>query len=106
MGVLNINERNFDEKVLRSKVPVLVDFSAEWCGPCKMMNPIIDEVAKELEGRMDIIKINVDEAQGLDANYNVMSIPNMIIFKNGKIAAQMTGAIARDQLIEKINPHL
>jgi len=106
MSVLSVNDQNFDEQVLQSSLPVLVDFAAEWCGPCKMMGPIIDEVAQELDGKIDVAKIDVDQAQSLAGKYNVMSIPNLIIFKNGKVAEQMTGAMAKDQLLAKINPHL
>jgi len=106
MSLLDVNEQNFDEKVLQSEVPVLVDFSAEWCAPCKIMGPILDEVAKEMEGKCHVATINVDEAQILAGKYNIMAIPNMMIFKNGKVAEQITGAMAKEQLLAKINPHL
>ena len=106
MGVLNVTEQSFDEQVLQSSLPVLVDFAAEWCGPCKMMAPILEEVAQELDGKIDIAKIDVDQAQTLAGKYNVMSIPNLMIFKDGKVVEQMKGAMAKDQLLAKINPHL
>lgn len=106
MGAIHVNEQNFSNEVLKSPDPVLVDFAAEWCGPCKMMAPVIEDLADELNGKLRVVKINVDEAQGLAAKYNVMSIPNFIVFKGGKIIDQMTGAMTKEQLIRKITPYL
>ena len=83
MSVLKINEGNFEEEVLKSEKMVLVDFYADWCGPCRMMSPIIDEIAEELQDSVKVGKVNVDENQELAIKYDVMSIPTIIIFKNG-----------------------
>ena len=81
---LKLNSENFEKEVLNSDKPVLVDFYADWCGPCKMMAPIIEEIAEELQGKAKVGKINVDENQELAMKYEVMSIPTLIIYKNGK----------------------
>lgn len=106
MSVLHLTEENFDAQVLKASLPVLVDFWAEWCGPCKMIAPVIDEIAVELKGKVTVGKVNVDEAQELAARYNVMSIPTLLIFKNGEAVAQMVGAMSKDRLLAKIQEQL
>ncbi len=103
MSVLHLTEESFDQEVVNYEGIVLVDFWAEWCGPCKMIAPIIDDLAGDLEGKAKVGKVNVDEAQGLAAKYSVMSIPTLIIFKNGEIVDQVVGVTAKEQLIDKIN---
>ena len=106
MAALHLDQNNFKSEVLQSSTPVLVDFWAEWCGPCKMLSPIIDQVAIELAGKMKIAKLNVDEAPDLAGQYNVMSIPTLLIFKNGEPVDQIVGAMPKDKLLAKINPYL
>ncbi|MBF0510975.1 MAG: thioredoxin [Candidatus Omnitrophica bacterium] len=106
MGALHLDEKNFEDEVLKSSIPVLVDFWAEWCGPCKMIAPVIDQLAVELQGKMKVAKVNVDEASQLAGQYNVMSIPTMLIFKGGEPVDQIIGAMPKDRLLAKINPHL
>ncbi len=106
MGALHLNDKNFEQEVLKSDLPVLVDFWAEWCGPCRAIAPIIEELAGELQGKMKVAKVNVDEAQDLAGNYNVMSIPTLLIFKNGQPVEQIVGALPKPQLLTKIKPHL
>ena len=96
---LNLSSENFEKEVLNSEQPVLVDFYAEWCGPCKMMAPIIEEIAGELQGKAKVGKINVDENQELAMEYNVMSIPTLIIFKDGKEAKRFVGATDKEDLL-------
>ncbi len=105
-SALELNEQNFDTEVTKSTLPVLVDFWAEWCGPCKMMSPIIDQVAAELQGKLKVGKVNVDDAQDLAAQFNIMSIPTMIVFKDGKPVNLVVGAMSKDQLLNKIKPNL
>ena len=106
MGALHLDANNFETEVLKSAVPVLVDFWAEWCGPCKMLSPIVDQLAGELQGKIKIGKVNVDEEPDLAGQFNVMSIPTLLIFKNGQAVDQIVGAMPKDRLLAKLNPHL
>ncbi len=99
-----LNDSNFEAEVLKSEVPVLVDFWAPWCGPCKIMGPIVEEVAKAMEGKpIKIAKMNVDESQETPPKYGIMSIPTLMIFKGGQAVDQMVGVQAKDKLIEKLS---
>ena len=106
MAAIELNEKNFSEEVLKSSIPVLVDFWAEWCGPCRVVGPIVDQIADELKGKLKVAKVNVDDAQELAAQFNVMSIPTLLIFKGGAPVEQMVGAMPKVQLMSKINPHI
>jgi thioredoxin 1 len=106
MSVVELTEKNFEAEVRKSAKPVLVDFWAEWCGPCKMISPIVDEIAKDLDGKLKVAKVNVDDAQELAANFNIMSIPTLIIFKNGEPVEMMVGAMSKEHMMEKITPHV
>ncbi|MFZ5364055.1 MAG: thioredoxin [Patescibacteria group bacterium] len=98
-----LNDQNFENEVLKSDVPVLVDFWASWCGPCKMMGPIVDEVAKELEGKaVKVAKLNVDEASATAEKYNVMSIPTFKIFKGGGVVDEFVGVQAKEEIIKRL----
>lgn len=96
------NDANFESEVLKSEVPVLVDFWAPWCGPCRVMAPVIDELAKEFEGKAKVGKVNVDENKPLAERYSIMSIPTLIIFKNGQVAGQMVGTATKTLLAKKL----
>lgn len=106
MGALQVTEKNFEAEVLKSSTPVLVDFWAEWCGPCKMLSPIIDQLATELQGKMKMTKVNVDDSPELAGQFNVMSIPTLLIFKNGAPIEQIVGAMPKDRLLAKLSPLL
>jgi len=106
MGALHLDEKNFEAEVIKSPLPVLVDFWAEWCGPCKMIGPVIDQLSTELQGKMKIGKVNVDDSAELAGQFNVMSIPTLLIFKGGKPVDQIVGAMPKDKLLAKLNPHL
>lgn len=95
-----ITSENFKKEVLESDIPVLVDFWAPWCGPCRMQGPILEELEKEVEGKVKIGKINVDEESDVASEYNVASIPTLILFKNGQIVNQTVGLHSKDELLE------
>jgi thioredoxin 1 len=102
-GVVVLSDSNFDAEVLQAALPVLVDFWAPWCGPCKSIGPVIDELAKTYAGKLTVAKLNVDEHPQAPARYNVRGIPNLIIFKDGSVVDQIVGAVPKDQLVEAIN---
>ncbi|MBC7197131.1 thioredoxin [Deferribacteraceae bacterium V6Fe1] len=97
---------NFKSEVLDSDVPVLVDFWAVWCGPCKMLTPTIDQIAKEFEGKAKVGKVNVDDNQQLAAQFGIMSIPTVIIFKGGKVVEQFIGVQPKGVYVDALNKHL
>ena len=102
---MNFTSENFDSQVLQSDKPVLVDFWASWCGPCKVMAPIIDEIAEENDG-VFVGKVNVDEAPDLARQFNILSIPTFIIFKGGQVVEQFSGSMSKEALVEKLGKHL
>lgn len=97
-----LNETNFDKEVLVSSLPVIVDFWAVWCGPCKVLSPIVEELAKEYEGKIKVGKVNVDENNNLSMKYGIMSIPTLKFFKDGKVAGELIGAAPKSTLEAEI----
>lgn len=100
MAEVIITKENFNDEVLNSELPVLVDFWASWCGPCMMLSPIIEEIAKEYEGKIKVGKVNVDEQNELAMQYRVASIPTLLLFKNGELAKTAVGFMPKSELIE------
>lgn len=96
--IQQLQEQNFNEAISNTKGPVLVDFWAEWCGPCKMMNPVLENLAGELDGSVAIAKLNVDESPDITQRYNVRGIPTLLLFNNGELVAQRTGAASQQQV--------
>ena len=106
MKPVELTESNFDLEVLKADKPVLVDFWAVWCGPCKMIAPIVDELANEYEGKLKIGKVDVDNHQQIAIQYGIRSIPTLLIFNNGKVVEQIVGAAPKKSLVEKLSKHL
>ena len=101
-----VSDASFDADVLKSDKPMLLDFWAEWCGPCKMIAPILDEVAKDYGDKVQVAKINVDENQQVPAKFGIRGIPTLILFKNGQVAAQKVGALSKSQLTAFLDSQL
>jgi thioredoxin 1 len=101
--VAPVSDKSFQADVLQSKEPVLVDFWAEWCGPCRAVGPVLEEVAGELQGKLKIVKLNVDENPETAAKYGIQSIPTLMIFKNGEMASRQIGASPKAKIVQWIN---
>jgi thioredoxin 1 len=97
-SIIQVADSTFEERVLKSDTPVMVDYWAEWCGPCKMIAPILDEIAEEYNGKLTIAKLNIDENQQTPQKYAVRGIPTLMIFKDGEVAATKVGAVSKSQL--------
>jgi thioredoxin 1 len=100
--IKTLTDQNFQDEVNNSQTPILVDFWAEWCAPCRMIAPVLDEIAEEYEGKVTIGKINVDQNRSVAAQYGVMSIPTLILFKNGEMVEQLVGAQPKENLVKVI----
>ncbi|HUP91271.1 MAG TPA: thioredoxin TrxA [Solimonas sp.] len=105
-NISHVTDASFEQDVLKSAEPVLVDFWAEWCGPCRMIAPILEQIAGETQGRLKIAKLNVDENPATPPKYGIRGIPTLILFKNGQIAGTQVGAVHKAQLTAFITPHL
>ncbi len=101
----NINDFSFDQEVINSTVPVLVEFGAEWCGPCKQMEPILEQLAAEWNGKVRLAKVDVDESVGTVMKFQVMSVPTLILFVGGEAMQRVSGKQPRDRLVEKFSPY-
>ena len=106
MAIKHVSDTSFDDDVLKSDAPVLVDYWAEWCGPCKMIAPILDDVAREYQGRLKIAKLNIDENPQTPPKFGIRGIPTLILFKNGTVHAQKVGAVSKSQLAAFLEQHL
>lgn len=104
--IVHISDDSFEQDVLQSDLPVLVDYWAEWCGPCKMIAPILDEIAGDYEGKLKVTKLNIDENNQTAPQYGIRGIPTLMIFKNGSPAATKVGALSKTQLVEFIDANL
>jgi thioredoxin 1 len=106
MKPVELTEETFEQEVLKATMPVLIDFWAAWCGPCKMIAPIVEELATEYEGKLKIGKVDVDNNQKIAMQYGIRSIPTLLIFKGGKVVEQIVGAAPKKTLVEKLSKHL
>lgn len=106
-GLLEVNESNWESEVMNSDVPVLVDFWAPWCGPCRMLTPTVEAVATEMAGKVKVVKCNTDDAGAVATKYGVMSIPNLMVFKGGRVVDQIVGAgHPKQRIVERLNQHV
>ena len=105
MKPVELTESNFSQEVLKSDTPVLIDFWAEWCGPCKTIAPVVEELAKEYEGKLKVGKLDVDSHQGVATQYGIRSIPTLLVFKGGKVVDQIVGAVPKKVLADKVSKH-
>lgn len=103
---IEVTDANFDTTVLKNSLPVLVDFWAPWCGPCRAVGPIVEEIAKELDGKVAVCKVNVDENQACPSRFGIRAIPTLIVFKDGEVVDQVTGAVAKNNIMDLINKAL
>ncbi len=106
MKPVEITDSNFQTEVLKSATPVLIDFWAEWCGPCKMIAPVVEELANEYQGKLKVGKVDVDNNQQVAMQYGIRSIPTLLIFKGGKVVDQLVGAVPKKMLVEKVTKHV
>ena len=106
MNPVTINEQNFEQEVIKSDTPVLVDFWAVWCGPCKVIAPVVEELSQEYQGKLKVAKVNVDENNLLAGKYGIMSIPTLKIFKNGQIVGEIIGAAPKTAIEAEIKKHV
>ncbi|MEQ6340656.1 MAG: thioredoxin TrxA [Gammaproteobacteria bacterium] len=105
-NIIYVTDATFDNEVLKSDTPVLVDFWAEWCGPCKMIAPILDEISEEYAGRVKVAKLNIDENPATPSQYGIRGIPTLMLFKNGNVEATKVGAVSKSQLTAFIDSNL
>jgi len=105
-NIIHLSDATFETEVLQSTTPVLVDYWAEWCGPCKMIAPILDEISKDYEGKLKIAKLNIDENAQTPAKFGIRGIPTLMIFKNGNVEATKVGALSKSQLITFIDSNI
>lgn len=105
-SVLHVTDSNFDELVLKAGAPVLVDYWAEWCGPCKMIAPVLDEISKDYSGKITVAKLNIDDNPATPAHYGVRGIPTLMLFKDGDVEATKVGALTKSQLTQFIDSNI
>jgi thioredoxin 1 len=104
--MIQLSDATFEQEVLKSTVPVLVDYWAEWCGPCKMIAPLLDEISTEFAGKLKVAKLNIDENKATPPRYGIRGIPTLMLFKDGAVAATKVGALSKSQLVAFLNQNL
>lgn len=104
--MLEVSSSDFASEVLESELPVLVDFWAPWCGPCKALSPSVDKIARETEGKLKVVKCNIDQSQDIAGRYSIMSIPTLLVFHKGEVVEQLIGLVKPDKIMEKVKPYI
>jgi len=104
--IIEISEENFDHEVLNSMVPVLVDFSAGWCGPCKMLEPVVEEMAAEWGGSVKVVRLDVDHSPNIAMNYQIMGVPTLMLFRGGQALERVTGYLPKPRIMDKFSVHI
>ncbi len=104
-NLLEITEENFEKEVLKSQLPVLIDFGAVWCGPCKMLDPVVEEIAEEFKKQIKVVHVDIDSNQNLTMQYNVMGVPTLMLIKNGEPLERMTGYKPKNKILSIFEPH-
>ncbi len=105
-SIVHVNEADFQSEVINSEIPVLVDFTAVWCGPCKMLEPVVEELVTELAGRMKVVKLDVDNNPNLAMQYNVMGVPTLMLFVDGQEAQRLVGFLPKKRILSKISTYI
>jgi thioredoxin 1 len=105
-NILEINEDTFENEVLQAETPVVVDFSAVWCGPCKMLDPVVEELASDWDGQVKFVKLDVDHSPSIAMNYAVMGVPTLMLFKGGEVQERLSGYMPKNKIVSKLSPHL
>ena len=105
-GLQEVNDQNFDKEVIQSSLPVLVDFWAPWCGPCKMIAPMVEEISEQYDGKLKVVKLNTDDNQQTAGQFHISGIPSLLLFKDGKVVDQMVGAVPKPQLQSMLTKHV
>ncbi|PIQ27416.1 thioredoxin [bacterium (Candidatus Blackallbacteria) CG17_big_fil_post_rev_8_21_14_2_50_48_46] len=106
MALQEVTDQNFEEEVLKAGSPVLVDFWAPWCGPCRLVTPVVEEIAKEYEGKLKVVKVNTDDNPQTAVNYHISGIPSLLLFKEGQVADQIVGAVPKARLSNMVSQHV
>lgn len=105
-NIIEINEDTFENEVLQADTPVVVDFSAVWCGPCKMLEPVVEELASDWNGQVKFVKLDVDHSPSIAMNYQVMGVPTLMLFKGGEVQERLSGYMPKNKIVSKLSPHL
>jgi len=106
MSLKEVNQDSFENEVIKSDIPVLIDLWAPWCGPCRALHPIVEKIAEDFSGKLKVMKLNIDESPAIAGKYQVMSIPTLLLFSKGEVEIQIIGLVSKDKIVKKITPFI